>query len=118
MTAASPRIEDGVGRLPLEGRCRANVQGPKTHQTATRPEMGSRSPMHSATWNPRTAAITTPASSRGDPALLERGELSKLVDMVPSQVWRLAPDGEPTFFNKRVVDYLGLEVADLSKPGF
>jgi len=44
-------------------------------------------------------------------------ELSQLVDMVPSQVWRLTPDGEPTFFNKRMVDYLGFDVADTDKPG-
>lgn len=44
-------------------------------------------------------------------------ELSQLVDMVPSHVWRLTPEGEPTFFNKRMVDFLGLEVADTDKPG-
>jgi len=44
-------------------------------------------------------------------------ELSQLVDMVPSHVWRLKPDGEPTFFNKRMVDFLGLDVPDLSRPG-
>lgn len=44
-------------------------------------------------------------------------ELSQLVDMVPSHVWRLTPDGEPTFFNKRMVDYLGFDVADTIKPG-
>ncbi len=44
-------------------------------------------------------------------------ELSQLVDMVPSHVWRLTPDGEPVFFNKRMVDFIGLDVADLDKPG-
>lgn len=44
-------------------------------------------------------------------------ELSQLVDMVPSQVWRLMPDGEPTFYNKRLVDFLGLDVAAMDKPG-
>ncbi|CAH2398576.1 PAS domain-containing protein [Mesorhizobium ventifaucium] len=44
-------------------------------------------------------------------------ELSQLVDMVPSHVWRLTPDGEPTFFNKRMIDFLGLDVADLDKRG-
>ncbi|MER8578590.1 MASE1 domain-containing protein [Mesorhizobium sp. M1423] len=44
-------------------------------------------------------------------------ELSQLVDMVPSHVWRLRPDGDPTFFNKRMVDFLGLDVTDLDKPG-
>src|SRR5215472_18677792 len=44
-------------------------------------------------------------------------ELSHLVDMVPSHLWRLTPDGEPIFFNKRMVDFLGLDVADTDKPG-
>ena len=44
-------------------------------------------------------------------------ELSQLVDMVPGHLWRLTPDGEPIFFNKRMVDFLGLDVADTGKPG-
>jgi PAS domain S-box-containing protein len=44
-------------------------------------------------------------------------EFSQLVDMVPGHLWRLAPDGEPIFFNKRMVDFLGLDVADTGKPG-
>ncbi|EJZ18768.1 PAS domain-containing protein, partial [Rhizobium sp. Pop5] len=51
-------------------------------------------------------------------ALREREqELSQLVDMVPSHVWRLTPEGEPTFFNKRMVDFLGFDVADSDRPG-
>ncbi len=44
-------------------------------------------------------------------------EFSQLVDMVPSHLWRLTPDGEPTFFNKRMVDYLGVDVADMHRRG-
>jgi PAS domain S-box-containing protein len=44
-------------------------------------------------------------------------ELSKLVDLVPSHLWRLTPDGNPVFFNRRMVDYLGLDVGDIDKPG-
>jgi PAS domain S-box-containing protein len=44
-------------------------------------------------------------------------ELSQLVDMVPSHVWRLTADGDPVFFNKRMVDFLGLNVADMDKAG-
>lgn len=44
-------------------------------------------------------------------------ELSQLVDLVPSHVWRLTPDGEPAFFNKRMADFLGLDVADLATAG-
>ena len=46
----------------------------------------------------------------------ERG-LSQLVDMVPSHLWRLRPDGEPVFFNKRMVEFLGLNVADMDRSG-
>ncbi|MBS7546196.1 PAS domain-containing protein [Ancylobacter oerskovii] len=44
-------------------------------------------------------------------------ELSQLVDMVPSQIWRLKPDGEPIFFNRRMIDFLGMEIADTDRPG-
>ena len=55
---------------------------------------------------------------QAEAALRERErELSQLVDMVPSHLWRLTPDGEPIFFNKRMVDFLGLDVADTDKPG-
>lgn len=51
-------------------------------------------------------------------ALRERErELSQLVDMVPGHLWRLDADGRPIFFNKRMVDFLGLDVADAIEPG-
>jgi PAS domain S-box-containing protein len=43
-------------------------------------------------------------------------ELSQLVDMVPSHLWRLTADGEPVFFNKRMVDFLGMDVTDMDRP--
>ena len=50
-------------------------------------------------------------------ALRERErELSQLVNMVPSHLWRLAPNGEPIFFNRRMVDFIGLDVQDMDKP--
>lgn len=54
---------------------------------------------------------------RAEAALRSREqELSLLVDMVPSYLWRISPEGQPVFFNKRLVDYLGLDVAGLDKP--
>jgi PAS domain S-box-containing protein len=51
-------------------------------------------------------------------ALRERErELSQLVNMVPSHLWRLAPNGEPIFFNRRMVDFIGSDVKDMDKPG-
>ncbi len=51
-------------------------------------------------------------------ALRERErELSHLVDMVPSLVWRLTPDGALIFFNKRMIDFLGPDVSDMDRPG-
>ncbi|WP_281291362.1 PAS domain-containing protein [Paraburkholderia panacisoli] len=43
-------------------------------------------------------------------------ELSQFVDMVPVFLWRLTPDGEPNFFNKRLIDFLGLDVAHADRP--
>ncbi|KLK89652.1 ATPase [Microvirga vignae] len=68
-----------------------------------------------------SALIVAAISRQHQQALLtlreRERELSQLVNMVPSHVWRLTPDGEPTFFNKRMVDYLGLNVKDTYKPG-
>jgi PAS domain S-box-containing protein len=44
-------------------------------------------------------------------------ELSQLVDMVPVHIRRLTPEGEPIFFNKRLIDFFGLDLASLDKPG-
>ena len=47
---------------------------------------------------------------RAQEALRDRErELSQLVDMVPSLLWRLNPEGAPTFFNKRLIDFFGLD---------
>ena len=55
---------------------------------------------------------------RTEAALREReSELFQLVDMIPSHVWRLTPDGEPAFFNKRMVEYLGVDVGGMAKTG-
>ncbi|WP_029871201.1 PAS domain-containing protein [Rhizobium leguminosarum] len=55
---------------------------------------------------------------RAQEALRDRErELSQLVDMVPSLLWRLNPEGAPTFFNQRLIDFLGLDIADMEKPG-
>jgi PAS domain S-box-containing protein len=43
-------------------------------------------------------------------------ELTRLVDLVPSYLWRLTPAGEPNFFNRRFVDFLGLGGCDLEEP--
>src|SRR5262249_8938982 len=46
---------------------------------------------------------------RAQEAVRERErELSLLVDMVPVNIGRMAPDGEPTFFSKRTLESNGL----------
>lgn len=44
-------------------------------------------------------------------------ELSQLVNMVPSHLWRLSDEGDPVFFSKRMVEYLGLDVGGYDRPG-
>ncbi|MDF2998196.1 MAG: hypothetical protein K0R27_3833 [Xanthobacteraceae bacterium] len=66
----------------------------------------------------RDAAIDMDVHEKTVAALRDREqELSQLVDMVPSHLWRLTPDGEATFFNKRMADFLGLDVANTDKSG-
>lgn len=40
---------------------------------------------------------------------LRKQELTRLVDLVPSFLWRLTPAGAPNFFNRRFIDFLGLD---------
>jgi PAS domain S-box-containing protein len=59
------------------------------------------------------AAIDIDDEVRAQEALRERErEFSQLVDMVPSLLWRLSPAGEPVFFSKRMIDFLGMNVGD------
>src|SRR5262249_49518482 len=44
-------------------------------------------------------------------------ELSQLVDMVPVHIRRLTPEGETIFFNKRLVDFVGMELDVLKARG-
>lgn len=58
-----------------------------------------------------------PSGERTEAALRARErELSQLVDMVPSHLWRLSRDGEPLFFNKRMVDFLGFDIGGTKEP--
>lgn len=53
---------------------------------------------------------------RAEEALRDRErELSQLVDMVPVHIRRLTRDGNPTFFNKRLRDFYGLDVSSLNE---
>ena len=55
---------------------------------------------------------------RAQEALRERErEMSQLVDIVPSLLWRLSPQGVPVFFSKRMSEFLGLDVGKLAEPG-
>lgn len=47
---------------------------------------------------------------------LRKQELTRLVDLVPSFLWRLTPDGAPNFFNRRFIDFLGLDEGSLEQP--
>ena len=63
-------------------------------------------------------SITTDVYKRNEDALRERErELAQLIDMIPSHIWRLSASGEPVFFNKRMVDFLGIDVADALERG-
>lgn len=63
-------------------------------------------------------SIDVDVYKRTEAALLSRElELTQLINMVPSHVWCLTPEGEPTFFNKQMVDYLGFDLSDADEPG-
>jgi PAS domain S-box-containing protein len=44
-------------------------------------------------------------------------KLRQIVETVPASLWSLAPDGEPTHFNQRLLDYFGKSFEDLKHRG-
>jgi PAS domain S-box-containing protein len=40
--------------------------------------------------------------------------LQQLIDTVPVLIWCLSPEGNPTYFNKRMVEYAGVSIEQLS----
>ncbi|MGO4739890.1 PAS domain-containing protein [Bosea sp. 2KB_26] len=46
---------------------------------------------------------------------LRKQELTRLIDLVPSFLWRLTPTGAPNFFNRRFIDFLGIDEGGLEQ---
>ncbi len=68
---------------------------------------------HISAWHGQSSDIE--GQKHADLELQSRtAELSMLVDMVPSNLWRLTPEGITTLVNKRMADFLGLKVLDQS----
>lgn len=56
--------------------------------------------------------IDIEAKKRAEEALRDRErELTQLVDLVPVHIRRLTPEGNPTYFNKRLRDFYGFDVS-------
>ncbi|MET0531838.1 MAG: PAS domain-containing protein [Microvirga sp.] len=43
-------------------------------------------------------------------------QLRLLVDTIPTMVWCMTPEGEPSYLNKKLMDYVGLTLNDLEAP--
>jgi PAS domain S-box-containing protein len=64
------------------------------------------------------ASVDIDDEMRAQQALRDRErELAQLVDMLPGYVRRLDPEGEPIFFNKRLTDFIGMDLAEIGTPG-
>jgi len=56
---------------------------------------------------------------RAEQALRESEyKLRQIIETVPSLLWSLAPDGEPTYFNQRFLDYFGKPFEDFKHGGW
>ncbi len=44
-------------------------------------------------------------------------QLQQLVDTVPMQVWCVTPEGEPSYINKTMMDYIGMMLEDFDAEG-
>lgn len=59
-----------------------------------------------------TASMVTLAALIVAAFTLHQREVKQLMDTVPALIWQLSVDGEPIFFNKHMVDYLGLGIGN------
>ena len=56
---------------------------------------------------------------RAEEALRESEyKLRQIVETVPSLVWSLAPDGEPTYVSRRILDFIGAQLEDYRHRGW
>ncbi|NEU99604.1 PAS domain S-box protein [Bradyrhizobium sp. UFLA 03-164] len=44
-------------------------------------------------------------------------QLQLLVDTVPTQIWCVTPEGEPSYINKTMMDYIGMKLEDFDAEG-
>jgi PAS domain S-box-containing protein len=44
-------------------------------------------------------------------------QLHQVLDALPAFIWLRSPDGEPSYYNKRLVDWLGMDVDGADTPG-
>jgi len=68
-----------------------------------------------------SALIVAALSRQYQQALLTLREserqLREMIDAVPVNIWCLTREGTPSYFNKRLIDYFGQDVADIQTPG-
>jgi PAS domain S-box-containing protein len=80
-------------------------------RTSSRPFRDSHGVIEA--WHGQTIDIED--QKKAEEELRDRSvELSVLIDMVPSHLWRLTPDGTTTLVNKRMADFLGRDLSDKS----
>lgn len=80
-------------------------------RTSSRPSRDDQGVINA--WHGQTIDIED--QKKAEEELRDRSvELSVLIDMVPSHLWRLTPDGTTTLVNKRMADFLGRDLSDQS----
>lgn len=86
-----------------------------TEAAVAMPEFGARRISKSMAGSARAANAE---DERQRQMAIEQSEhhLRMLVDTLPTMVWAANPTGEPSYLNKRLIDYVGLTLNDLEAP--
>jgi PAS domain S-box-containing protein len=107
-------LEQAMRRRSGAGSKRAGRQNAETQKRGAAPTMHRRPPS-----DDRTDEVDIDDRRKAEGAIQESEyKLRQIIDTVPSLVWATGPNGENTYANRRILDYIGAPYEDFKNSGW